>query len=159
MTRNCIALLKGTLVLLGTYLVCESSLSSNVSATYLCCAPHYTAPCVPLPAAPKPPRKTRGELAKYVDADYYGYRDEDDGTIVPLEQEEEKKGQVHCLSLLVGVMCVRGSISTRISLREASLPPLKIYQTSFTIHCRPLTPIHAPPYSNLFQCGPPWITF
>lgn len=37
-------------------------------------------------------RKTRGELAKFVDADYYGYRDEDDGIIVPLEQEEEKKG-------------------------------------------------------------------
>ena len=43
--------------------------------------------------APKAPRKTRGELAKFVDADYYGYRDEDDGVIVPLEQEEEKKGQ------------------------------------------------------------------
>ena len=45
-------------------------------------------------AAPKAPRKTRGELAKFVDADYYGYRDEDDGVIVPLEQEEEKKGKV-----------------------------------------------------------------
>ena len=45
--------------------------------------------------APKPPRKTRGELAKLVDADYYGYRDEDDGVIVPLEQEEEKKGQTY----------------------------------------------------------------
>ena len=42
--------------------------------------------------APKSARKTRGELAKFVDADYYGYRDEDDGVIVPLEQEEEKKG-------------------------------------------------------------------
>ena len=27
-----------------------------------------------------------------VDADYYGYRDEDDGIIVPLEQEREKEG-------------------------------------------------------------------
>ena len=42
--------------------------------------------------APKAARKTRGELAKFVDADYYGYRDEDDGVIVPLEQEEERKG-------------------------------------------------------------------
>ena len=42
--------------------------------------------------APKSTRKTRGELAKNVDADYYGYRDEDDGVIVPLEEEEEKKG-------------------------------------------------------------------
>ncbi len=40
----------------------------------------------------KAPRKTRGELAKYVDADYYGYRDEEDGVIVALEQEAEKKG-------------------------------------------------------------------
>ncbi|KAL5515172.1 hypothetical protein EMCRGX_G000302 [Ephydatia muelleri] len=43
----------------------------------------------------KPPakasRKTRGELSRNVDADYYGYRDEDDGVIVPLEQEVEKK--------------------------------------------------------------------
>ena len=45
-----------------------------------------------LSVAPKVPRKTRGELAKFVDADYYGYRDEDDGVIVPLEQEEEKRG-------------------------------------------------------------------
>ena len=43
-------------------------------------------------AAAKAPRKTRGELAKNVDADYYGYRDEEDGIIVPLEQEEEKQG-------------------------------------------------------------------
>ena len=42
--------------------------------------------------APKAARKTRGELAKFVDADYYGYRDEDDGVIAPLEQEEERKG-------------------------------------------------------------------
>lgn len=40
---------------------------------------------------PPPPRKTRGELMKDIDADYYGYRDEDDGVIVPLEQEAEKK--------------------------------------------------------------------
>ena len=47
-------------------------------------------PCL---SAAKPARKTRGELAKLVDADYYGYRDEDDGIIVPLEQEREKEGQ------------------------------------------------------------------
>ena len=48
--------------------------------------------CVCLPTATKGPRKTRGELAKLVDADYYGYRDEEDGIIIPLEMEEEKKG-------------------------------------------------------------------
>lgn len=44
--------------------------------------------------APPPARKTRGELMKHIDADYYGYRDEDDGRIIPLEQEMEKKGIV-----------------------------------------------------------------
>ncbi|XP_014815964.1 PREDICTED: pre-mRNA-splicing factor ISY1 homolog [Calidris pugnax] len=42
----------------------------------------------PLP----PPRKTRAELMKSIDAEYYGYRDEDDGILEPLEQEHEKKG-------------------------------------------------------------------
>ncbi|XP_067935273.1 pre-mRNA-splicing factor ISY1 homolog [Watersipora subatra] len=40
---------------------------------------------------PPPPRKTRAELMKDIDADYYGYRDEDDGILVPLEREMEKK--------------------------------------------------------------------
>ena len=44
-------------------------------------------------SAPAPPRKTRAELMKDIDADYYGYRDEDDGILVPLEQEEEKLGR------------------------------------------------------------------
>ncbi|XP_068111103.1 pre-mRNA-splicing factor ISY1 homolog [Hyperolius riggenbachi] len=38
-----------------------------------------------------PPRKTRVELMKDIDAEYYGYRDEDDGVLLPLEQEEEKR--------------------------------------------------------------------
>uniref|UniRef100_A0A8C9T5R6 Pre-mRNA-splicing factor ISY1 homolog n=1 Tax=Scleropages formosus TaxID=113540 RepID=A0A8C9T5R6_SCLFO len=38
-----------------------------------------------------PPRKTRAELMKEIDAEYYGYRDEDDGVLVPLEQEYEKQ--------------------------------------------------------------------
>ena len=36
--------------------------------------------------APLPPRRTRGQLMKYVDADYYGYRDDDDGVLIPLEK-------------------------------------------------------------------------
>lgn len=39
----------------------------------------------------KPARKTRAEMMKEIDADYYGYRDEDDGIIVPQELELEKK--------------------------------------------------------------------
>lgn len=38
-----------------------------------------------------PPRKTRAEMMKLIDADYYGYRDEDDGVLVPLEMEHEKE--------------------------------------------------------------------
>ena len=48
----------------------------------------YVCICV----AMKGPRKTRSELAELVDADYYGYRDEEDGILVPLEQQEEEKG-------------------------------------------------------------------
>uniref|UniRef100_A0A1A7XDL8 Pre-mRNA-splicing factor ISY1 homolog n=1 Tax=Iconisemion striatum TaxID=60296 RepID=A0A1A7XDL8_9TELE len=36
-------------------------------------------------------RKTRGELMKDVDAEYYGYRDEDDGVLLPLEAQYEKQ--------------------------------------------------------------------
>ena len=45
-------------------------------------------------SAPAPPRKTRAELFKDIDADYYGYRDEDDGVLVPLEQEVESEGKL-----------------------------------------------------------------
>lgn len=47
--------------------------------------------------APKPPRKTRAELMKEIDADYYGYRDEDDGRLLPLEREAEENGKQSCL--------------------------------------------------------------
>jgi pre-mRNA-splicing factor ISY1 len=36
------------------------------------------------------PKKTRGELYKEVDADYYGYRDDDDGILVELERQRER---------------------------------------------------------------------
>lgn len=35
---------------------------------------------------------------KDIDAEYYGYRDEDDGVLVPLEQEYEKHGTFHYIS-------------------------------------------------------------
>ncbi|WP_143443436.1 hypothetical protein, partial [Klebsiella pneumoniae] len=40
---------------------------------------------------PLPPRKTRAEMMKDIDADYYGYRDDDDGILVPLEMRAEKQ--------------------------------------------------------------------
>lgn len=39
---------------------------------------------------PPPPRKTRAELMKDIDADYYGYMDDDDGILIPLEVKAEK---------------------------------------------------------------------
>lgn len=39
----------------------------------------------------EPPRKSKAELLKYVDCDYFGYRDEDDGVILPLEAEAESR--------------------------------------------------------------------
>ncbi|KAF7633205.1 AP-2 complex subunit alpha [Meloidogyne graminicola] len=37
------------------------------------------------------PKKTRAELMRNVDADYYGYMDDDDGLLIPLEKVEEKQ--------------------------------------------------------------------
>lgn len=44
------------------------------------------------------PKKSRAELMKDIDADYYGYRDDDDGILIPLEQDAEKEGIffTHC---------------------------------------------------------------
>lgn len=40
-------------------------------------------------AVPDKARVTRGQLAKKIDADYYGYRDDEDGDLGPLEAEAE----------------------------------------------------------------------
>ena len=39
-------------------------------------------------------------MMKFIDADYYGYRDEDDGVLVPLENEYEKNSKIFVLLLL-----------------------------------------------------------
>eukprot|EP00164_Ancoracysta_twista_P021505 GFYU01039120.1.p2 GENE.GFYU01039120.1~~GFYU01039120.1.p2 ORF type:complete len:111 (+),score=39.83 GFYU01039120.1:70-402(+) len=43
-----------------------------------------------LPTAPPQKKRTRGDLYKSIDADYYGYRDEDDGVLVGVETRAEK---------------------------------------------------------------------
>lgn len=40
---------------------------------------------------PPPPRRTRAELMKNIDADYYGYMDEEDGLLLAMEVKKEKK--------------------------------------------------------------------
>ena len=47
---------------------------------------------------PKPVRKTRGELAKHVDADYYGYRDDDDGVLASIEREVEEHARAAAIA-------------------------------------------------------------
>lgn len=39
---------------------------------------------------PPAPRKSRAELMRDVDAEYYGYRDDDDGILIPLEERVEQ---------------------------------------------------------------------
>lgn len=40
---------------------------------------------------PPPPRRTRAELMKNIDADYYGYMDEEDGLLLAMETKKEKQ--------------------------------------------------------------------
>lgn len=41
--------------------------------------------------AQKRQRRTRGDISKFITPDYYGYRDEDDGVIVPQEEDMERR--------------------------------------------------------------------
>lgn len=41
--------------------------------------------------AQKRQRRTRGDISKLITPDYYGYRDEDDGVIVPQEKDMERR--------------------------------------------------------------------
>ena len=41
--------------------------------------------------APRQVRRTRHQLLQLIDADYYGFRDEEDGLLVQLEQDAEVK--------------------------------------------------------------------
>jgi pre-mRNA-splicing factor ISY1 len=42
----------------------------------------------------KSEKATRVDLLKRVDADYYGYRDEEDGVLVALERDAEARGEI-----------------------------------------------------------------
>lgn len=51
----------------------------------------------------EPPRKSRADLMRNVDADYYGYMDDDDGLLIPLEKTEEENAnkKINMVSILV----------------------------------------------------------
>ena len=54
---------------------------------------------------------------KKIDADYYGYRDEDDGVLVPLEKEAQKKGTVPLLYPSRGTVNIR-SVGSPVTLDQ-----------------------------------------
>jgi hypothetical protein len=41
--------------------------------------------------APQQGKKHRGEMMRNIDADYYGYMDDDDGLLIPVEEKCEKE--------------------------------------------------------------------
>jgi pre-mRNA-splicing factor ISY1 len=43
------------------------------------------------PKEQKAPKRTRAELYRDIDADYYGYRDDEDGILVRMEAEAERR--------------------------------------------------------------------
>ncbi|CAG8447027.1 11637_t:CDS:2 [Cetraspora pellucida] len=50
--------------------------------------------------APTPQKRTRSDLYKNVDADYYGYRDEEDGLLFEYEREQERKSNYYIISIM-----------------------------------------------------------
>jgi len=49
-------------------------------------------------------KKSRADLYKAIDADYYGYRDDDDGLLVALEAKQEKKAVAEAVAQWRGAM-------------------------------------------------------
>lgn len=50
---------------------------------------------------------------KFIDADYYGYRDEDDGVLVPLELEHEKESRCLLESYFLSAAALCDTLSSR----------------------------------------------
>ena len=55
---------------------------------------------------PKKKKRTRGDMHALIDADYFGYRDEDNGDLVKAEAVAEKKGNLHIYTPLNMNDCV-----------------------------------------------------
>lgn len=54
-------------------------------------------------AAQAPVRRTRAQIFRGIDPDYYGFRDEDDGTLLLVEAEAERDGEL--AAVLAVVLC------------------------------------------------------
>ncbi|QDZ18603.1 pre-mRNA-splicing factor ISY1 [Chloropicon primus] len=61
------------------------------------------------PKQAKKPRKTKHEILKGIDLDYYGYRDEDDGVLLRVEKEAEEDAQRVALDELEKEQASRGA--------------------------------------------------
>jgi pre-mRNA-splicing factor ISY1 len=46
---------------------------------------------------PPPLKKSRGELMREVDAAYYGYLDDDDGVLIPIEEKASKEAMKNAM--------------------------------------------------------------
>ena len=60
--------------------------------------------------APRQVRRTRHQLLQLIDADYYGFRDEEDGLLVQLEKDAEVKLRAE-VKLLASLECVHVQIA------------------------------------------------
>lgn len=69
--------------------------------------------------APTQARKTRAELMKDIDADYYGYRDEDDGVLIPLEMGQEKEGKFSIAMIFLSSSVEKRGVSFYRSMLES----------------------------------------
>jgi pre-mRNA-splicing factor ISY1 len=49
--------------------------------------------------APEKKKRTRGDILRHITPDYYGYRDEDDGVLLPAEAQAEKELVAEAVSL------------------------------------------------------------
>ena len=62
-------------------------------------------------------KRTRDQIWKRIDHDYFGYRDDDDGILVAVEAEAEEKGALARPSLLSLLRCVFVPLKTTLSER------------------------------------------
>jgi len=73
---------------------------------------------------PPPPKRTRFEMYKGVDADYYGYRDDDDGTLQVLERLQEEQAKLEVLE----AWKIREIETNTMDLKDAAKAKRKVEQ-------------------------------
>jgi pre-mRNA-splicing factor ISY1 len=61
---------------------------------------------------PVRPKRTRAQITKGLDADYYGYRDDDDGVLVALEAQAELRLRAEALKRWQEAQAAAGVIAT-----------------------------------------------